>query len=310
MDWHELATEMANIGYNAGEITRELQKTGQFSGESFYQAYERVRKYVRKHKKPMFSAIQQFVPNTTDSDWNGEQTITFGLIGDTHIGSKWTQLTHLNTFYDICEKRGVKTVYHTGDISEGDQMRVGHEYEVYTHGADDFIKHIVSAYPKRNGVVTKFITGNHDASIYKHSGCDIGTYISAMRDDMIYLGRDIARVNLTDKCTLELRHPWDGSAYAISQKSQKIIDNMEDKPAILAIGHYHKDEMIYYRGVYSFQTACFQARTPFEVGKNIIPVVGGWIITVHVTKDGEITSITPEFIPFNRELQDDYKKFI
>ena len=39
-----------------------------------------------------------------------------------------------------------------------------------------------------------------------------GQAIANLRPDMKYLGRDCAVVNLTPKCTLELRHPWDGTA--------------------------------------------------------------------------------------------------
>lgn len=63
--------------------------------------------------------------NHVSNSWNGEKVIRFGLMGDTQINSKYTQITHLHKFYDICKSEGIETVYHTGDIDEGEKMRPG-----------------------------------------------------------------------------------------------------------------------------------------------------------------------------------------
>lgn len=253
--------------------------------------------------------VRNVEPTQHKRVWDGTTEIKIALIGDTHLGSKYTQLTHLNNFYDICAAEGIKDVYHVGDLTDGLKMRPGHEYELYVTSADDMIDDVVEKYPKRKGIVTHFITGNHDASIYKHVGYDIGRTISERRDDMEYLGRDCAVIKLTKKCTLELRHPWDATAYALSYKPQKMIEAMESdsKPNILAIGHYHKAEYLFYRNVHTFQTGCFEGQTPFTRGKGISVNLGGWIITIKVLKDGTIQSITPQFIPYYKSITNDYK---
>ena len=126
------------------------------------------------------------------------------------------------------------------------------------------------------------------------------------RKDMKYLGRDCARIEITPNCILELRHPWDGTAYALSYKPQKMIDGMEadSKPNILAIGHYHKLEYLFYRNVH-----CFQTQTPFTRGKGISVHLGGWIITVEVDKRGYVQRIIPEMIPFYKGINSDYKNW-
>lgn len=242
--------------------------------------------------------------------WSNCELIRFALISDTHINSKYTQLTYLHEFYDLCKRKGISTVYHCGDIDEGEQMRVGHQYECYNQGADDHVAEIVRVYPQRDGIKTYFITGNHDASIIKRCGYDIGYAIAAKRKDMIYLGSNEALIRLTPNCTLELRHPWDGTAYSISYKVQKMIDAMNGgtKPNILAIGHYHKAEYLFYRNVHAFQTGCFQSDTPFTRGKGISVHTGGWIINVTVEKNtGYIRSVNPTFIPFYCGKKEDYK---
>ena len=113
---------------------------------------------------------------------------------------------------------------------------------------------------------------------------------------MKYLGRDCARVELTENCILNLDIHGNGSAYAISYKPQKMIEAMEadSKPNILAIGHYHKLEYLFYRNIHSFQTGCFQMQTPFTRGRGISVHLGGWIVTVEVDDNGYIQNIVPE----------------
>jgi UDP-2,3-diacylglucosamine pyrophosphatase LpxH len=280
--------------------------------------YDKVYNYIRRHKgKTTVAAdtnhivVQNHEPAHTTNKWEGGNVIRFALIGDTQLGSKYTQLTYLHEFYDLCKKEGITTIYHTGDLTEGLKMRVGHEYELYTVSADEMRDDVVKNYPGREGITTYFITGNHDASIYKQVGYDIGQAIANERKDMVYLGRDCAVINLTPNCTLELRHPWDGSAYSLSYKIQKMIEAMESdtKPNILAVGHYHKAEYVFYRNIHAFQTGCFQGQTPFTRGKGISVHIGGWLISVTVDENGTIKRITPEFIPFYRSCKDDYKNF-
>ena len=308
-DWQTIARQMYKNKTGLKKIAERVGKSEQEVGE-----FLKMKKFINtknKEKQTKFTVFENLMPETHKNDWDGNTTIVFGLMGDTQINSKYTQLTYLHKFYNECAKRGIKNVYHTGDIDEGEQMRTGHQYECYTQGADDHIDEIVKNYPKIDGITTHFITGNHDASIYKRCGVDIGKRIESMRPDMIYLGRDCAKVELAPHCILELRHPWDGTAYALSYKPQKMIDGMEadSKPNILAIGHYHKLEYLFYRNIHCFQTGCFQMQTPFTRGKGISVHLGGWIITIDVDDEGHIKKISPEMIPFYKGITDDYKNW-
>lgn len=310
--WQEMALEYAAQGLRPCEVTRKLEVEFNQTG-----MYDKVKSYMRRHvgKTEVESTdrviVQNHEPVHCDGEWKGTRTLRFAIMGDTQFGSKYAQLTHLHKFYDICQSEGIKTVYHTGDFTDGLKMRTGHEYELYEVSADEMRDDVVANYPKRDGITTYFITGNHDASIYKQVGYDIGQAITNARPDLVYLGRDCAVINLTPKCTLELRHPWDGTAYALSYKIQKMIEAMESdsKPNILAVGHYHKAEYLFYRNVHAFQTGCFQGQTPFTRGKGISVHIGGWIVTVTVDETGTIQRISPEFIPFYSSIKDDYKHF-
>lgn len=309
--WQERVLELSQTSLRPCEITAKIEK--EFNSSDMY---DKVYSYLKRHKSASKSEekrviIQNQEPVHHKVNWNGTQILKFAVMGDTQFGSKYAQITYLHEFYDLCEREGIKNVYHTGDITDGLKMRVGHEYELYEVSADEMRDDVVENYPRIDGVTTHFITGNHDASIYKHVGYDIGQAIANLRPDMNYLGRDCAVVNLTPKCTLELRHPWDGTAYAISYKMQKMIEAMESdsKPNILAVGHYHKAEYIFYRNVHALQTGCFQGQTPFTRGKGISVHMGGWIVTIHVDENGYIQRFAPEFIPCYYSIKDDYKNF-
>jgi UDP-2,3-diacylglucosamine pyrophosphatase LpxH len=313
---------MHNEGLSNTEIAKCLKNSFGLPGD-VETIRKRVSKFVNKHltpipepeppqEKPSKVIISQnLLPSVYSLAWNNTQLVKFALVSDFHCNSKYCQPTHLHEFYDYAYNRGVKDFFNVGDVDEGDQMRPGHFNDCYNQGADDHVNEIVRIYPQIEGVTTYFILGNHDASIMKRSGHDIGPDIEKQRPDMKYLGFDCAIINLTPNCTLELRHPWDATAYAISYKPQKMIDAIPggEKPNILAIGHYHKAEYLCYRNVHCFQAGTFCAQTPFMRGKGISAMMGGWIISVVVAEDGSVLSILPEFVPYYKAIPEDYKNW-
>lgn len=310
--WYKAALKYKAEGIKTGDIVKRIEE--EFGLENMYGKVSSLifrEKRKQKQKPQKRVSVQNQEPEHHAGKWDGTQTLRFAIMGDTQLGSKYTQLTYLHDFYDICAKEGIKDVYHTGDLTDGLKMRVGHEFELYEVSADEMRDDVVKNYPMREGITTHFITGNHDASIYKQVGYDIGQAIANQRPDMEYLGRDCAVVNLTPNCTLELRHPWDGTAYSLSYRPQKMVEAMESdsKPNILAIGHYHKAMYFFYRNVHVLQTGCFQGQTPFTRSKSIPIHLGGWIVTIRVDENGYIQGIAPEFIPFYKSLTDDWKKF-
>lgn len=314
MDWKEKVAELRNLKERPSWTELyEIVQNDYFPELNLKQVEEKVRSWVRKQpeykQEHCYGNIpQQLEPMYFVDDWTGDKIIRFGLMGDTQINSKYTQLTHLHNLYDIYEHEGITKVYHTGDIDEGEEMRMGHKYECYTQGADDHVDEIVRVYPQRKGITTSFITGNHDHSLFKRAGYDIGKSIADKRTDMKYLGMDEAIIELTPNCTMQLKHPSDGTAYALSYKIQRMIDSMSggEKPNILAVGHYHKTSYDFYRNIHALQTGCFQGQTPFTRGKGISVAVGGWLVEIYVSDDGSINRLKSEFVPYYKHIKDDY----
>ena len=247
--------------------------------------------------------------NKVTRDWQGNKVIRFGVVSDTHMGSKYTQMTFLRHLYDVFEAEGLDTVYHAGDISEGNYTnRPGHIYEVCAHGFDQQKDYIIKKYPHKDSIKTYYICGNHDKTHMMNGGADIGKAIEREREDMIFLGWDNAQIELTPNCILELNHPGDGASYAISYSLQKYMDSITggDKPSILVNGHHHKAMSIFYRNIHAMEAGSTQAQTPFMRGKKLAAHVGAYIITVHVDDEGTVVRFLPEFIPLYKILKDDF----
>jgi len=240
--------------------------------------------------------------------WTGNKILRFGVVSDTHIGSKFQQLTLLNEAYRVFQQENIKTVYHVGDLTEGESMRQGHAYECFLHGGDEITDYIIDRYPKQTDITTRFITGNHDLSITKLSGVDIGKRIAEKRSDMEYLGKLNAKVYLTPNCVIELNHPLDGSSYAYSYSLQKYADSMQggSKPNILLTGHYHKMMYLDYRNINILSIPSLQSQTTWMRGKRLPAHIGFFIITVHVDEQGTIKRFQPEHFPFYVWKEKDY----
>jgi len=225
----------------------------------------------------------------------------FGVLGDTHLGSLYADLSLLHTAYDTFESEEVTAVFHAGDLLDGEKMYKGHEYELAVHGADAQVDFCCERYPRKAGITTYFIDGNHDRSFWKRSGVCTGARVSTQRGDLVFLGYQEADVTVGSndcKATVRLFHGEDGSAYAISYKPQRYIAELPSgtKPDILLIGHYHKAEQLFYRGVVSFQTGTTQKQTPFMRGRRISAAIGFWIIQIIIAPN-RVVKVHSTFYP-------------
>jgi predicted phosphodiesterase len=235
-----------------------------------------------------------------------------GLISDTHIGSRFWQKSHLDAAYDMFAQLGITDVFHVGDVTDGfykDRMS-----EIYLYGADEQADEVVEKYPKRPGIITRFITGNHDETHLRNGGTNIGRAIANRRDDMIYLGHNYAKVWLSEGTDekkgvdIDLIHPGDGTSYALSYQLQKRINNMSggDKPKILVTGHYHKYFVMFYRNVIAISLPSFQAQSGWMRGKGLQSDMGYVVLELEVNADNDIVHCSHNFYPFFTEKRNNY----
>jgi hypothetical protein len=172
-------------------------------------------------------------------------------------------------------------------------MHKGQEFEQQDIGWDAQATRFCKEAP--DTLPTRFITGNHDESLKKLAGMRPGEELARRRPDWEFLGSCSGRVELAAgkgrSCIVDLMHPGGGSSYAISYRSQKLVESIEGgtKPDVLLIGHYHKAEwMPSYRNVCVVQSGCFQWQTPFMRDLALAAHVGGWIITVRMGRGSNV----------------------
>jgi hypothetical protein len=92
---------------------------------------------------------------------------------------------------------------------------------------------------------------------------------------------------------------WSGNSY----KPQKIVDALEGgtKPDMLAIGHFHKAEVMpTYRNVCTIQAGTFQMQTPFMSRQGSQAHVGGWLVQVTIGRNKANKIINTRFVAFYR----------
>ena len=257
------------------------------------------------------------VKGQSSKRWAGAKTLRFGVVSDTQLGSRKQQLTFLHMTYDRFQQLGINAVFHCGDLVDGDgKVYPGQEYDLFLHGFDRQLEYAAEHYPRRDGITTYVIAGNHDWSFYQRKGADILASLEKRRSDIRYLGPMSAQV-VMDGLKIQLIHLKGGVTYARSYKLQKIIEQVapEQKPHLLFAGDRHSWAHIpMYRNVYGWQMGCFQAQTEYEKRLGLYPELGGLIVEVDYGSEGAdvqdgrrgIVAIRHEIIPFYVPKAKDY----
>lgn len=232
----------------------------------------------------------------------------FGVLGDTHLYSKHARLDVLNCLYDIYEREGITTVFHTGNIVDG-ECRFNKFDLVGPAGIGPQAEYMAQEYPQRKGITTKFITGDdHEGWWIQREGLNVGKLLedeakAAGRTDLEFIGHvevDVIFKTKSGQSAMRVSHPGGGSSYAISYKAQKRVESYQggEKPQILLQGHYHKFNYGYPREVYTIDTGCCQDQTTFMRKQNLQAHLGGCILSFHQAETGELNRFKVEFIPF------------
>lgn len=215
------------------------------------------------------------------------------LISDTHLASRYDRVDILRYLYEKAEDNGVKYVLHAGDFSDGKSKRPEHVYELKEVSYDGQVDYCVEKYPHFSGK-TFTIAGNHDLWWYKSAGADIVKAISSRRDDIIYLGPDVADMKI-GKLKIRLFHGTGGNSYAKSYKLQKYLDAIpiDEKPHILQTGHIH--QAFYYKqdNTHCLQTGCLEDLTPYARTLGFNGDKSCWWLDVSFDDNGKVYTVTP-----------------
>lgn len=229
----------------------------------------------------------------------------FGVVADTHLGSKYERLDCLQHTYDRFAEEGITHVYHCGNWIEGEARF--NRTDVAVHGMDAQLRYLAKEYPRRPGITTYAVAGDdHEGWYGQREGLDIGkraeqTMREFDRDDWVNLGFMEAHVMLRNassgkEAVMAVVHPGGGSAYAESYVVQKIIESLDggEKPALALYGHYHKCLAGDYRNVFWVLVPSFKDQDCFMRKKRISSKIGAGIIEVHQNpEDGALHTFKP-----------------
>jgi predicted phosphodiesterase/transposase-like protein len=223
----------------------------------------------------------------------------FGVVSDTHLGSKYYRADVLNDLYQWFKREGITRVYHAGNWIEGEARF--NKQDISVHGMDAQCRYMAAEYPRVEGLVTYAVTGDdHEGWYAQREGIDIGRYmertmVDAGRGDWKNLGYMEAFIKLRHRHShntsqMLVMHPGGGSAYALSYQPQKIVESLAggEKPAVLLVGHYHKMEFLNVRNTWVLQCGCTKDQDPFLRKKRIEVHIGGTIMELQQNEQGAV----------------------
>ncbi|MFD1515647.1 metallophosphoesterase [Halomarina rubra] len=248
-----------------------------------------------------------FIPEERDKRFrvgDGDGRYKFGVISDTHLGSAAEHLEELHDYYDrVAADPDIEYVFHAGDISDGWKVHKGHTEALKGEatGWKRLREYVIEHYPRREGITTIFIEGNHDHKLKRRTGISLGKQIAAEREDLIYAGDSQARFVFDPEhdIDLELIHPSGGQPYTVGYRLQTLYRERpaSERPTIAVIGHLHGSMFAKAEGVLGFYAGCWKGITTYGKRKGHSTEIGGWILTLEV-EAGEVRRLTPDWISY------------
>lgn len=246
-----------------------------------------------------------------------------GLISDSHWGSKASQMSGLIKAVDIMYDCGIRDILHCGDLNAGRNVYKGQELDNVTMRADEQLSLVTAYWPKRDGLRYRIMGGNHDWSLVKHGGFNAVKAACKAREDFTYCGFDLVTVPLTDEIDAMMWHPSGGQAYAMSYRSQKMVEQIAleqlmkvikksatPRVRFLFVGHWHGILMGYEKGPIHIQhPGSFEGETNLSRRMGAFPQISAVILEGEITKDRNIIrDLTTRRLRFT-EIEDDYLNY-
>jgi predicted phosphodiesterase/DNA-binding HxlR family transcriptional regulator len=238
--------------------------------------------------------------NLHESLLDGDK-IRVGVVSDTHLSSKEEALEELELAYDTFAQEGITEVWHAGDWTCGMGVYRGQVSEVKEHTYEAQVDHLEAYYPRRKGIITRGISGNHDIEgEFGKVGANPVVALANRREDIEFLGDYTAWVELPNGSWVHLLHGKGGGAYAFSYQAQRYVESYPAgrKPAVLIVGHFHRKGNIEARGVEVVWPGCFEWKTPYMSRLGLTPAVGFHIFTMTLGPDGTLVRFEPTWFRF------------
>lgn len=237
--------------------------------------------------------------DTIRHDFSGE-TLTVGLITDTHLGSKYTDPDMIYQAFDVFDDAGVDMIAHCGDVHEGMSHRPGHMYECTHLGYSEQLDHSRDVFGRWTDTPIYMIDGNHDRWFIKSNGALIVDELCRGQENMHFLGHDEGDINING-IIIKLWHGEDGSSYAYSYRVQKLCEAFTggQKPNVLFTGHTHKAFDMFCRHIHCVSAGAIQKQSKWMRSKKHENHTGFHVVKMGINETG-VTWFEPRWYPFYR----------
>jgi len=265
-----LLRQLKNKGATWSEISQALGR----SRESVRSFYKRVRKEAKPEKTAEFELSLVLGKESEE--------IRFGVISDSHFGSKYTIQEAIETIPFQLVEEGAQFICFLGDLFDGINVYPAQHLEQKDASADGQLALAVKCFP-RLPVPVFLIGGNHDFSFQK-VGLDNVKRFAEIRREISFLGYFQADLRLQGGVMIRLFHPRGKLTKTKSRAVQNAIETfIPDAPQILLIGHYHWAFLaMKYLGVWAFLSPSFQKTTPYLRRQGLRSEIGGVLISFSI----------------------------
>ena len=216
------------------------------------------------------------------------------VVSNTRFGSVNQQLHLLNDLYLEAYNRGIKTVFHTGNMTDG-RRRVD-SIKTQFLGPDSQIEYVINMYPYIKGLQTKYILGSSDWSLFDKK-IDI---ISKIRPDMDSVGFDYGTIKINHVNFLLLSQsstPTLKPKYRLEQAVENY--KFEYQPDVLFLGNSYHNGYYYIDGVHCVNVPNMHSRMFYQTKNGLNSYVGGYFIKIYTDKSGNIIHFIPEEIRYS-----------
>lgn len=295
---------------NARYKFKELRTLTHLTVQDLSDAISDVRKshanliYAKFDKTYYLADTPTWYSNQTDLSKELPVKGAFGLISDTHLGSVAERLDILNEAYDYFEKKGIKQVFHCGDMTDGMKQYRSHINYVKVFGDMPQAIRVIKSYPKREGIKTYVINGNHDDDgnlpklnrlSFVINGCDYEGKHYEGRNDIVLIGEYSHTVIFPQEVTMHMLHPRGNAPYAMSYRQQKRSEAMDKnlRPDIQASGHFHTFNHCWLNSTHFLAVPGMQDETEYFKRLGLCRSVGFMVIHYEI-EEMRIKSLAPE----------------
>ncbi len=221
------------------------------------------------------------------------------VTSDFHLNSYHCKERALKDIVTIAKKNKIKRIINAGDLFEGSgRMYKGQMHEIKQYKLQNMLDYVNKKLPQiaDKNMLWEFISGNHDDDITDRYGINPIKYLSNERNDLLYLGRDVADI-VEDGIVKRILHPEGGGAYALTYEIQKYIRNLskDDMPDIIYAGHKHVFANFNYQGIQCVMVPSLQTTTPYLARKGI-DSQQGCVLVDYSVKNGKVQDFKTELI--------------